>query len=254
MRGRIPALISNVSVIRRAIDCAILLLILPCYSGGFSQLQPQSAQPKRSKIPEEVVQQQLNLLQTYDVKEAFAYNSDNNQAVTGPWKSYAASLADEPFRSLLGHVESCVLMTISHNGGDYVCCMVKVVPGNSPLPHELSTIIQHSREASAAPEDELADGDEDDEDENDVGEDFALDNDCRPKLRACELFWCEVSKQFDSDKDEAEGNFYYRVDSLLPDAEDLELDYMETTLFAVGDEDDDEEDDDDWSGYFFELF
>ena len=241
----------------------LLLLILPCYytTSGFSS-QPRQPhqnaqqQPKRSKVAEEVVQHQLNLLQTYDVKEAFAYNSENNQAVTGPWKSYAASLAEDPFRPLLGHAESCVLMTISHNGGDYVCCLVKVVPGDKgPLPHYLSDIIQQSREAPA----ELKEGMVDDDDEDDDGDDFAgaevvVGSDCRPKRRACELFWCEVSKQFDSNKDELEDNFYYRVDSLLPDAEDLELDYMETTLFAIGDEDDDEEDDEDWSGYFFELY
>ena len=243
MRGR------KIALVQRLVVCAIALLSLSSFSHGFSSQPKKYAQPPRSRIPEDVVQEQLNLLQSFAVKESFAYNSENNQAVTGPWKSFAVSLADAPFRSLLGHAESTVLMTISHNGGDYVCCLVKVVPGKSPLPPDLSSIIQQSREAMIASEEEgvLDTVDEDDEDVDDA--DAAVRSKGRANNRACELFWCEVSKQFDSDKDETEDNFYYRVDSLLPDAEDLDLDYMETTLFAIGDEGDDEEDDDDWSGF-----
>ena len=249
MRERKIALVPpSFTIMRKKMFCAIFLLSLPSFSRGFSS-QPKPARPTRSRIPEDVVQEQLNLLQTFDIKEAFAYNSENNQAVTGPWKSYAVSLADTPFRSLLGHTESTVLMTISHNGGDYVCCLVKVVPGKDPLPPDLSTIIQQSREAMI--EEGLLDTDEDDDDDVD-DEDSATSSRGRQKPRACELFWCEVSKQFDDDKDEIEDNFYYRVDSLLPDAEDLELDYMETTLFAIGEEDDDD-DDDEWSGFFFDV-
>ena len=217
----------------------LLACIVPsCY--GFSVI--------RSKIPEEVIQHQLDLLQKYKVQQAFQYNSENNQAVTGPWKSYAASLAEGPFRSILGHAESSVVMTISHDEGDYVCCLVKVVPGKDPLPDDLSKVIQQGKAL-----DGIEDNDNDDEDEDneeDAEEEDSMSSARRQRM-PCLLYWWEVSKQLEDDDDDGD-NFYYLVDSLLPDAEDLELDYMETTLFAIGDEDDDE-DEDDLSGYFFDL-
>jgi len=230
-------------------------------SSGFSVQQ-------RSKIPEEVVQRQLDLLSQFDVQQAFAYNSENNQALTGPWKSFAASLAQAPFRPILGHSESTVLMTISHDEGDYVCCLVKVVPSKAPLSPDLRAIIE---QAMADDDDEDEDDDDDDfrlssddnitlsdaEDDEDDDDDTGFEDDKettlisgRRQISSCFLYWWEVSKQYDNE--ENEDDYYYLVDSLLPDAEDLELDYMETTLFAITDEEEDE-DNDGLSDFLFDF-
>ena len=200
----------------------------------------------RTKIAEQIVQQQLEAFQKCNLAEAFAYNSESNQAVTGPWQSFATSLADPAFRPIMGHAESCVLMTINHDD-EYTCCLVKIVPGKDPLPDRLQKVIDETRRSEGLDsEDEDDDDDNDEEDEEEEG---------RKSLPPCLLYWWEVSKQYD-DEDQDDNNFYYLVDSILPDAEDLEMDYMETTLFVVDDEleeGEEDDDDDDLSGFFFDL-
>jgi hypothetical protein len=196
------------------------------------------------KIPEEVVQRQLNAFAECNVAQAFEYNSPTNQDLVGPWESFAAALSEPAFRPILGHTESSVLMTISHDEGDYVCCLVKIVPGKDALPESLQKVIAQNRQDE---------GFQEVEDDNDDDNDDADTEICK-KLPPCVLYWWEVSKQFDNEDDPED--YYYQVDSLLPDAEDLEMDYMETTLFSVEDEDDeydeDDEDDED-DGFFFDL-
>jgi hypothetical protein len=194
------------------------------------------------KTPEEVVQRQLNAFAKCNVAQAFEFNSPTNQDMVGPWESFAAALSEPAFRPILGHAESTVLMTISHDDGDYVCCLVKIVPGKGALPESLQKVIDQNRqdEGFQAVED-------DDDDDND---DYILNS---KKLPPCVLYWWEVSKQFENEDDP--DDYYYQVDSLLPDAEDMEMDYMETTMFTVDDEDDeyDEDDDEDDDGFFFDL-
>lgn len=217
---------------RVLLAASILLLGITKYVVGFSVKQC------KSKIPEQVVQKQLDALSACDIHEAFEYNSESNQMVTGPAESFAASLAEAAFRPMLGHAESTVLMTIHHDDSDYVCCLVKVVPGKNPLPDHLIQTIADNRRAEGFQVDEDSDDDE--------------DSPHRKVPPACSLYWWEVSKQYD-EGDEDQDNFYYLVDSIMPDAEDLELDFMETTLFAVGDEFDEDDDDDDPSGFFFDM-
>jgi len=196
--------------------------------------------PCKSKIPEQVVQKQLDALGACNIQEAFEYNSGSNRLVTGPSESFAASLAEPVFRSILGHAESTVLMTSVHDDSDYVCCLVKVVPRKDPLPEDLIQAIADNRRVEGMQSDE---------------DDDAKDEHERKAPPACSLYWWEVSKQFEEDEDEEnfdEENFYYLVDSIMPDAEDLELDYMGTTLFAIGDEFDEDDDEDDPSSFFFD--
>lgn len=184
----------------------------------------------------------MDALQKTNIAEAFAYNSESNQAVTGPWQSFAASLADPAFRPILGHAEADVLMTVCHDDSNYVCCLVKIVPGKDPLPKSLLKVIADNRRAEGL------------QDDDDVPDDDDKENTTTKAQPPCSLYWWEVSKQYDDDGDD-DDNFYYLVDSVLPDAEDLELDFMETTLFAIGDDEFDEDDDeeDDPSGFFFDL-
>ena len=102
----------------------------------------------KSKVPEDVVQYQLDAFQQGNIEKAFKYNSIDNQRVTGPWQSFAASLSDQPFRPILCHTKATVLMTVSHNQNtddEYVCCLVKVVPqNNQPLPKSLLNVIENA--------------------------------------------------------------------------------------------------------------
>ena len=66
------------------------------------------------------------------------------------------------------------------------------------------------------------------------------------------MYWWEVSKQQDDDddngrSDDDEHKFHYLVDSIMPDADDPELDLIENngeaTFFVLDDDDDIDEDD-----------
>ena len=215
----------------------------------------------KSKVPEDVVQYQLDEFQQGNIEKAFKYNSIDNQRVTGPWQSFAASLADQPFRPILCHTKATVLMTVSHNQNtddEYVCCLVKVVPqNNQPLPKSLLNVIENAKSDDEEEQDDEEENDEDDEEIYNLkstGSD-GTQNEERPYM----LYWWEVSKQFNNKMTDG-GNgddYYYLVDSILPDAEDFELDFnMETTLFAIDDEDDefddDDEDPDDGLGFYLD--
>ncbi|CAB9520981.1 expressed unknown protein [Seminavis robusta] len=224
------------------LQCSLTIIIATLWNTplvlGFS-LHTTTTPPHKSKIPEEVVQHQLDAFRDCHVAQAFQYNSQANQELTGPWQSFATSISDKAFKPILGHAESTVLMTIAHDDADYVCCLVKVIPSHNPLPPALQQVITETRRDEGFLEEEVYDDEEDDDD------DARIYNRYPP----CVLYWWEVSKQFEDDEE----NFFYRVDSVLPDAEDLELDFMETTLFAVGDGLDEDDEDDDPSGFFFDL-
>ena len=194
----------------------------------------------RSRIPEEVVQRQLDDLRKADVAKAYEYNSPSNQEAVGNWENFAAMLSDKSFRPILCHSESTVLMTVSHDEDDeYVCCLVRIVLGKDPLPENIQSLIGTYRG-----EDENKNNDDDDDDEEETEErDYLMST----KTPSCVLYWWEVSQQYD----EESKSYHYLIDSVLPDAEDIESDFMETTLFSIDDEDFGEDDDDDDGSFFF---
>ena len=198
------------------------------------------------------MQFQLDALQKMNFPEAFAYNSPINQEVTGPWQSYATSLSEPPFRSLLGHSKSSVLMTVSHESTEYVCCLVKVVPGGEPLPEPLTKLISARREAEQLSVEGAAYGDEEEDEEE---RDGFNDEKMKKNIPPYSMYWWWVSKQYE-DEDDDSSDYHYLVDTIMPDAEDMEPDFIDSTLFQSlfeegDDEDDDEEDDS--SPFFFDF-
>jgi hypothetical protein len=190
-----------------------------------------------------VVQRQLEAFRKADVAKAFEFNSPSNQEEVGPWENFAYMLSERAFRPILGHSESTVLMTVSNSDDDdeeYVCCLVRIVPGKDPLPSDLKKCIDEYK---------IVEPENDDDDGEEEGEDEELDCLHTNKLPSCVLYWWEVSQQYD----EETKSYHYLIDSLLPDAEDLETDVMEAALLAVDDDEFGEDDDDDDDSSFFFL-
>jgi hypothetical protein len=220
--------------------CAALILLLLSLSLP-NAATAFSVNNVRSRIPEEVVQRQLDALRKADVAKAYEYNSPNNQEVVGDWENFAAMLSDKSFRPILCHSESSVLMTVSHDEDDeYVCCLVRIVPGKDPLPQNIHSLINKFR---GEDENKNNEDEEEEEDEETEERDYLMST----KTPSCVLYWWEVSQQYD----EESKSYHYLVDSVLPDAEDIESDFMETTLFSIDDEDFGEDDEDDDGSFFF---
>lgn len=199
--------------------------------GGVSSfsISPQQSQPPlKVSIPEDVVQMQLQALQEHDIKKAFALNSPENQAVTGPPTQFEQLLLEKPFTPIIGHDDGQVLMTISQHDGNeqcYVSCLVRIIPG------------RNARQKSS---------DDNDDDHDEVDHDSNDEND-NNMYQDPVLYWWEVSKHEDVT---SETGYKYMVDSVLPDAEDVESELLELPTFFVGDEYDEDDDDFDAPFYF----
>jgi len=80
--------------------------------------------------PEDVVRKQLDAFQRSDIKAAFACGSTEHQDVCGPTsQEFKELLLSEPaFSTLIGHTKSTVLMTTDCADGEGKCCYVRIIP------------------------------------------------------------------------------------------------------------------------------
>jgi hypothetical protein len=174
-------------------------------------------------LPEDVVQMQLAALQDNDIRTAYSYNSKENQGVTGSWQEFGELLkATRSFRPILGHHAGHVLLTVSHgDNAEYVNCLVKIVTGTN-------------------------NGIDEDDDGTEEGGDAVNNDESFGPSNKCSLYWWEVSRQPSDEEDEIDASGYkYAIDSIMPDADDVELDLLDMPTFFIDDDDAFDDDDDD---------
>lgn len=169
--------------------------------------------------PEDVVRKQLDAFTRSDIKTAFECGSQEHQLECGPTShDFKDLLLSEPaFSTLIGHTKSTVLMITDSEDGEGKCCYVRIVPSKwKAISSSSDTHHQHQLHK-----------------------------------RSCLEYWFELSKtttptQQDGEEEDAENNNEegcWRIDSILPDFEDLSLVSFE--------EEDDDADEDDHDGIYY---
>jgi len=193
-------------IITGCIYCCCLLDVLQVQA--FSAIAPlynsDAITPFHS--PEDVVRKQLDAFTRSDLKAAFQCGSQEHQLECGPTsQEFKDLLLSEPaFSTLIGHTKSTVLMTTDSEDGEGKCCYVRIVPSKWKAISSSSDTHHHHQ----------------------------------LHKRSCLEYWFELSKTTTDD----EG--CWRIDSILPDFEDL-------SLVSFQEEDDDADDDDDHSGIYY---
>jgi len=156
--------------------------------------------------PEDVVRKQLDAFTRSDLKAAFQCGSQEHQLECGPTsQEFKDLLLSEPaFSTLIGHTKSTVLMTTDSEDGEGKCCYVRIVPSKWKAISSSSDTHHHHQ----------------------------------LHKRSCLEYWFELSKTTTND------DGCWRIDSILPDFEDL-------SLVSFQEEEDDADDDDDHSGIYY---
>jgi len=117
-------------IITGCIYCCCLLDVLQVQA--FSAIAPlynsDAITPFHS--PEDVVRKQLDAFTRSDLKAAFQCGSQEHQLECGPTsQEFKDLLLSEPaFSTLIGHTKSTVLMTTDSEDGEGKCCYVRIVP------------------------------------------------------------------------------------------------------------------------------
>jgi len=157
--------------------------------------------------PEDVVRKQLDAFTRSDLKAAFQCGSQEHQLECGPTsQEFKDLLLSEPaFSTLIGHTKSTVLMTTDSEDGEGKCCYVRIVPSKWKAISSSSDTHHHHQ----------------------------------LHKRSCLEYWFELSKTTTND------DGCWRIDSILPDFEDLSL------VSFQEEEDDADDDDDDHSGIYY---
>jgi len=202
-------------IITGCIYCCCLLDVLQVQA--FSAIAPlynsDAITPFHS--PEDVVRKQLDAFTRSDLKAAFQCGSQEHQLECGPTsQEFKDLLLSEPaFSTLIGHTKSTVLMTTDSEDGEGKCCYVRIVPSKWKAISSSSDTHHHHQ----------------------------------LHKRSCLEYWFELSKTTTTPTTQQDGEDNeegcWRIDSILPDFEDLSLVSFE--------EEDADDDDDDHDGIYY---